>query len=484
MNAVQRFAKNSLALGLARLFRIVSNLILILFISRFLKADGLGVYATALAFYGTGRHWVDLGMFNFISREVARNPGKTNRYILHLGALSLAVTLPLLSVLVIVVRLLGYSSETTMGIYIMLLALVAAPLNTILEAVTVAYQRVELTTLSQLVGNAGEIVGTISLLAIGYGIIPLILNFVCWRYATFLVMALLFSRHIMVPKWEFSLTHMKILFGEVKYFALLGICGGFFTSEVEIILLSILTNDLAVGLYSASLKIITVWYFIPHTVLPIAFPLLSKSFIESRERFTHLQARTVKYLMLTAFPLTVGLFALSDRIILILYGPGFEAAVPLLQLMAWMPILFFLSDVLWRTLLARNEQQLASRVQIISIIVRLASGAGLILAFGYIGAALALGVTFAIFVSLHMHYAAKGGTPIAFFRLSRSFLISSFIMGIATWTLEHRMAAPLALNVAVSLILYGTLVYLFQGLQREDLDVFRRLVACREKLAA
>ncbi len=66
--------------------------------------------------------------------------------------------------------------------------------------------------------------------------------------------------------------------------------------------------------------------------------------------------------MAIALPLAAGTIAIGDQVINWFYGPGFEQSVPTLRILAWMPVLIFLSGILWRTLLARNEQKVALRV--------------------------------------------------------------------------------------------------------------------------
>jgi len=484
VNPVRSFAKNATAFGLSRVLQNATNMILVVLLSRALGVAGFGVYATALAYYSLGVQSVGPGVSNYVARELARDATKTGPYLVHLGSLTGAIGLVLIAGLAGVTRLLDYSAPVQRAITLALLALAPAAVNAILEAALVAHQQVEIVASSQLLGNVGDVVGTVAVLASGYGVQAVILNFVCWRYVTLGVRAYLFGRRLGWPAWRLSRQALGQLLRELKPFMALGVVGGVFGMDTEIILLSTLADEYAAGVYSAALKIITVWYLVPHSVLSVAFPLLSRSYAESIERFEAMQRRAIRLLMATAFPLAVSLAVFGRRAVGLLYGPGFEEAGGLVVCLAGMPILLFLEGVLWRTLLARNEQQVACRAQLMSVGVRLTVGVLLIAAFGYAGAGAALGITYLYFVGLHAYYVVRGGMPIRFFRLTRGFLAAAAGMAAVAAVLEHVVQVPLAVNLFFSLGAYVGLACLFQAFHREDAALIRQLVARQSRLVA
>lgn len=59
----------------------------------------------------------------------------------------------------------------------------------------------------------------------------------------------------------------------------------------------------------------------------VLFPLFSGLWEESRERFVRLARNSVSWLLMAAFPIMFILFVESDRIIPLIYGPGYSSAV-------------------------------------------------------------------------------------------------------------------------------------------------------------
>jgi O-antigen/teichoic acid export membrane protein len=237
-----------------------------------------------------------------------------------------------------------------------------------------------------------------------------------------------------------------------------------------------LHNDVEVGHYSAALKLITVWYIIPQSLMGVLFPLLSKSFEQSTEKFQKIQFRAVKYLMAIALPLAAGTIAIGDQVINWFYGPGFEQSVPTLRILAGMPVLIFLSGILWRTLLARNEQKVALRANIISSIVRLATAVFFIYWLGYLGAAIALASAYAFYVLLHFYCVWQCGTPIPFFQITWRFIVAAVIMGIFSWFLGHIIGVHLFLNIPLSAGVFTCLVFLLQGFTQDDLELVQNII--------
>ncbi len=481
MNAAQRIFKNTVALTLAKLLSLANTILMAWLIARTLQATGLGAYSTVMAFFATIRIWADLGISQFIPRDVSRDLSKTNRYVTHLGVLTVVITLVIVAILCSIAPFFNYSKETTYGIYIICLALIPTALLVITDATMVTHERVELITYSQIIENIGNIVGTIYLLSHGYGIIAVFINFTIFRYITLVIRGYLFVRYVVKPRWEFDFSFLKSLAGDLKTFTMLGILSGI-ACQTEVIVLSVLYDDVEVGHYSAALKLITVWYVIPQSLMGVVFPLLSKSFEQSIEKFQKIQLRAVKYLMAVALPLAAGTLAIGDQIINWFYGPGFEQSVLSLRILALMPVLIFLSGVLWRTLLARNEQGVALRANIICSIVRLATAVFFIYWLGYQGAAIALASAYAFYVLLHFYYVWQCGTPIPFFQITWRFIVAAVIMGLFSWFLGHIIEIRLFFNIPLSAGVFAGLVFLLQGFTQDDYELFKNIAYKRREV--
>lgn len=482
MSGARAVVKNTAALVLSKVLGLSNTILVAWLIARTLQVTGLGAYSTVMAFFMTLSLWTDLGISQFIPRDVSRDLSLTNRYVVHLAVFSTAISVAITVLLMVLAPVLGGSPDTTAGLMVVSFALLPTALLGILHATLVTHQRVELITYSQIAENVGGILGTVYLLANGYGVVAVLINFTAFRYLTLFLRGYLLFRHVSAFRWEFDSEFLKTILSGLQAFTLIGILSGI-TSQAEILTLSILGDDAAVGHYSAPLKLITVWYLIPESLLAVVFPLMAKAFEDSPDRFQLLHRRAMKYLMAIALPLSAGLFAIGDRILVWFYGPGFDESIPVLRILSILPILIFVEGILWRMLLARNEQHFALKASAFCGVVRIATAIVLVSLYGYLGAGLALVAGYGFYVAVYSYYVQKGGTRLSLVADTWRLCSAAMLMGVVSWTLTHVFGASILLNVPFSVALYLTLVILFRGFDSQDLDTIRQVLTWRRAVA-
>lgn len=153
MNQPYQILKNTIVLTASDLIDKMGGIVLTLLIARLLHAEGLGVYATAMTYYGLIALAGAMGSTNFLVREIAKDLSKTNRYVVHLAVLGLAVSSVITALLLFILPWLPYSAELTQSLTVIILAIIPGTLVTIQEAVFVAHQRTEFVTATKLISN-------------------------------------------------------------------------------------------------------------------------------------------------------------------------------------------------------------------------------------------------------------------------------------------------------------------------------------------
>jgi O-antigen/teichoic acid export membrane protein len=136
-----------------------------------------------------------------------------------------------------------------------------------------------------------------------------------------------------------------------------------------------------------------------------------------------------------------------------------------------MPVLIFLNEVLWRALLARNQQYLDLRVAVMGLIVRVATSYLFIRWFDYLGAAIALTSNYVFYVLFRLYYIWKIGAPVLLFQSTWRFIVAATIMGALSWFLGQAMGFHLLINIPVSAA-------------QDDLELFRSVIRRRAKTPA
>lgn len=473
MNQARSIARNTAVLAGARLIERGGNLVLALIISRHLHASGLGIYVTAIAYFGVISTAAESGSTNLLVREIAKDKSKTNAYLVHGSVLAGSVGLVVTIAGFAAVPHLGYRPDLRHSTEVILLALVPGTFNTIQESVFVAHQRVEFETLTTL-GSTLVIIGVSSLLlALGHGVVSLVIAFVIAEYLVTIVYFILINRYIARFRLEFSRTFARTLIRDIKPFAGSSLLQAGL-ARPEIIMLSVVGSETQVGYYGAALKVADLWQFLPSVYMINVFPVLSRAFHEGGRRAQEIQDRSLKYLLALGLPLAAGMIFAATRIIEAFFGDKFDPSAALLRILGANIVFYCIAAVLWRVLAARGEQGAVFRVQAIGIVVRLAGGYALITWLADTGAAVSMMVWLAVTTILLGVQVRRDGTPVRILRPAWRFALAAAVMGGVIAVLADRVG--LLFLVLIGLVVYVGLVALVRAFSPEDRALFRRLL--------
>ena len=471
MSTLRSIFTNTAAVFAGRVAHMAGSFAIILLISRALHAEGLGVYSIAIAFYTLAELTCDLGLTSFVTRELAKDLSQTNRYLIHAGVLALASGGIVIAVLTVVISRLGYSSDTVTSIYLLWLALVPNAVRYVLGAIFISHRRADLDAYSTLIWTIARVAASVVALRLDLGIPGIVAVYVVTSVAALLTSGYLYVRKIDTPRWEFDRGFLRSLLLGVRSFAVLAVAGSVF-NQSETVILSWFQGATEVGFYGAAFKLVTLWYIIPQSFMSVVFPVLTQTYQHSRQRSELIQERAMKYLLALGLPIAIGGFGAAEPIIRQFYGPGFEQAILVYRLLTWHTALAFLNNVLWRVLLARDREDLAVRVQIVSGILRIVLSFLLVPGLGALGAALALMGGYTAYTLLHVHYVRTIGAPVPLLRTGWRPAFAAAGMGGCVYALGGQLGlVPL---VGIGVVVYVALFVAIGGLSTDERELLRR----------
>ena len=454
MNQNRRILTNTTLLAVARLTDRASRMLLAFFVARMLHATGLGLYTAAMVYYELIAIAAETGSTTLLVREIGKDRSKTNTYVTHLCLIALVVSATLVALFLGVLPFLHFTDEMAISLRVIAFAVVPGVLKTIQEGVFIAHQRMEFATYTTFLAALANIGLSLFLLFRGYGILSLIVAFVVGQYIVMILYSYFISKYIAPLRWVVDFTFLIQLAREVKTFAALAVFSGLF-SRPEIIILSLVSTAAHVGFYSAALKVINVWQLFPQIYMMNVFPVLSQTYLTGNPELYRILDRSIKYLLALSLPVMVGIIVAADSILVVLYGPGFQASVIPLRLLAVSVPLQALSAVLWRVLVARGQQALVLRALAANTLAELVGGYFLISAWASLGAAIISPLIFVTYVVSLALYVRKGGTRLRITALGWRFAVASVAMGALILPLSHRLTlwslVPLASAMYVGL---------------------------------
>jgi len=111
--------------------------------------------------------------------------------------------------------------------------------------------------------------------------------------------------------------------------------------RIDQIMIKYFMTEKSVGIYSAAVKLMEVWYFIPSTITVSIFPLLIK--IKSdKKKYENTIQRMFGVLFIVSFSISIVTTFFSERLISMLFGHAYLDAAFALKISTWTGIFVFL----------------------------------------------------------------------------------------------------------------------------------------------
>ena len=320
------------------------NFAFIIYVVRALGEVGLGRYATIVAFVGLFSVFVELGMAQFVERTIAQDRERAVGLIWNLAALRLLLAGVGVVVITGLAAALGYPGYLVAGILLYTLTFFLAALLVPLQTLTTAHEQFHLNSLIVLSGQLVTIACAFILLQLGIGFLALVFaGLIAMPIQIGLALWLVrragygrIARRIEPRSWK-PLLLASVPFG-LTSLALT------FNFNVDTVILGWFRDEATVGWYNASYRLVFNAVGIVGGFLLAMTPSLARVHYSDPERVMRWVATSVRWLLLFAFPVGVGLALLAPRVVVLLYGSDFAPAATAFAILALdVPLLLLLS---------------------------------------------------------------------------------------------------------------------------------------------
>jgi O-antigen/teichoic acid export membrane protein len=474
----KRVFLNTGALATAQLIERIANAILLFVLARALGAEGLGVYAGALAYYALIAVGGELGATSYLVREVSRQPRRASEFLVHLGIIAAAACAVVAGVVVAIVPFLGFAPTLASGVIVTMIAVVPGALAVLQEGVFIAYQKAHIRTVVTFFGAIFNVGVTLAVLAAGGGVVAALAVFALTQYLVTAALFVAINRWLTPIRSRFRLSTARRMVGDMKEFIGSSLLGTLF-SRPEIIILTLVASEAQVGYYAGALKLVDLFAFVPATFAMSLFPVLSRTYKEGVGRVQEMQDKAMRFMLTFAFPVSIATMVLGPELLELAYGDGFGPAVVVLRILALGLVLHSLFELLWRLLSARDQQGVVLKVQAVTTVTRLGGGIALAIPFAAVGAAASAIGNVALHVGLLAQRLRRDGTPLHLVRLGWRPALAAVAMGAFAWAVVPTLG--LIPTVAAAVVVYVALAVGIGALSLADLElIWRRPLGRRE----
>lgn len=468
-NKIKGIARNTSYLTLALIIQKFVSFLYFVILARNFSPDDLGKYYFAISFVTIFAILIDLGLVNYLTRETAKNRLAAKNILSNI--LGVKIILSFFSILLVFVfiNILGnYDSLSKQLVYISSICMVLDSFTLTFFGVARGFHNLKFESISSVIFQLVVLLFGYSSILLGLDLRFLMFSLVLASIFNFVYSYLILSLKIRINiSVSFDFSFIKRMVCVSLPFALFGIFQRLYT-YFDSILLSLISGNYYVGIYQVSFKIIFALQFLPMAFAASLYPVMSYYWKENRAQLKITFKRSFDYLLLISVPISLGIFLLSEKILLIFKNDYSEANLPL-KISIISLIFIFLNFPIGSLLNACDRQAKNTRNMLITLIFSFALNLILIQRFNAVGASIVVLLSNFLMFILGLLEARK----ITGYKIKDNFstfwkiLLSSFLMAIFVYFLKNSL--NIFILCILSALIYFILIFLLGGLKRDEI---------------
>ncbi len=481
-SAGNRIARNTTYLTGALIGQKVLSFLYVLILARLVGVSITGDYFSALSFMTLFMIFIDFGLTTAFIRQTARNRAEGQADFNYVITFKVITSILVVAALLGTVTLLEAMGRGHPDIAFVRWAAIVMVVDSFTQTLYGYFRGVQLLqyeSIGTLLHRVMVMLVGITGLILGANPIITMIALLAGSFSNFLYAAFHLWRHGVHWTPSINWPILRRLLTIAIPFGIAGVFTSIYASS-DNVLLSIFTDQRAVGLYALAAKIILAFQIIPQGLVAATFPAMSSAFVDNRDRLTKIFQYSMQYLMVFAIPLMVVLFLLADQIIILGWGQVWLDAVwPLRFLALGLPFLFLNFPV--GHLLNASNQQTRNTINIaITVVVNIILNLVFIERYGYQSVTVVALISSALLFSLGLWYVRRVitiPTRILLVTLGKT-LAAGVILALFGWWLIPQLNGRAGVVTAAVLMasLYVLLIFALRIIRQQDLHgLVRRL---------
>jgi len=387
-----RFNQISANLGwlvASRLVRIVTGLVVLGFVSRYLGVEQFGVLNYAIGLTAIFSAVASLGFEGIVVRELVKAPERTNAILGTAFVLRLAGGMAAIGM----VGLTALLTVNDRGTAILSLIVATAFLPGAFDVIELWFQK----HIQAKHVVLARVVAALLVSAIKIGLVFGGARLVVFAWAQALEAALgavalvwvFQARGQQVKQWAFARDLGRVILRDSWPLVLSGVLVAVYMRIEQIMVMTVL-GTYSMGIYYASVKVTEMWAFIPSLILATIYPLLVAKRQENPAAYKQ-KLQTVFDLMTgLGYGVAVGTSLLAPFIIPLIYGKKYDDAIGVLLIQVWTAPITFNATVRAQYFLLENKTIYHTFAALIGIVANVALALWLMRFLGARGAACAV----------------------------------------------------------------------------------------------
>lgn len=474
----QKIAYNATFSSIAKVIDTLLALVIVAMLTRYLGPAGYGDYSIIFTFGYMFIVLADLGLYSITVREISQNASREGEIISNALTLRMVSTALIFFLGILAVFLFPYKNEVRVGVIIASAGFLASFSSQVLLGIFQKNLRIDRASLADLTGRIIQLVLIVFIVNRGLPFLSIIIAFSVSSIASFAVyvwFAKKFVKFGLAANFEvwkkmlrqgWSLAVSAILI--MLYFRL------------NIITLSLIKGEEAVGIFSVAYKILENLIFFPAMFVGLVMPIMSRAAKDDILKFKDILHKVFNTLAIFLFPLIAIILILSKDVVHIITGKNFDkfsGSAGVLDILIFATVLIYFGTLFSNAIVALKEQRRLVRIYLAGAILNFIMNLILIPSMSYIGAAWSTLVTEFLVTMLMISFIWKktGYVP----RIARlpKILLSTIAASAAVLAIKNAAPSPspyvmVALLLTSGAFVYFSVLYFLGGIKASELGLF------------
>jgi O-antigen/teichoic acid export membrane protein len=228
----------------------------------------------------------------------------------------------------------------------------------------------------------------------------------------------------------------------------------------------------AVGHFNAANQITQASSTIIPIVMLTVLPIFSRSFKSNPSEMKLLTDQTLKFLLIIIFLFAFIVTVTARKIIVILYGPGFESAAPVLQILIWSQIFVAADSVMIQNMIASDNERAMVYRSAAGVFVNVTLTVLFGSIFGILGIAVSVVLARGILFALNVHFVRKNIYKTNLMQTAVRPFFCALLAGLFAFILTDY---HLFLILPVAICIYVFLLFVFRVLTENEVAAIKGL---------
>jgi O-antigen/teichoic acid export membrane protein len=452
------------------------------FVVRVLGSEAFGQYSVINAYGQVFLFVADLGLSTYAIRLIAQRRGTSGEELqadqslgaLYANLIALRLVLALTSsvLAIIAARLTGRSDVILIAMALNAMSLLLYGWQSASAIVLSGLERLDQIASAQVLFQFLVVCTGAIALWFNFGYVGLIIG----NIGAVMVFAAICARQVRANGVGFGRidpsTWREMLLASAP-FAVLSLALGL-SYKFDTVLIEYFHGASAAGHYNAAYNLIFNCVMFSNILNTTLYPALSRQAASDPVALPAAYERALRYLMIVALPLTIGIYMLSDQLIPFLFKTEFLPAAGALMVLIWVVPLQYASEFLGYVILIANRERIVARSVLISSTLNVLANLALVPLFGIQGAAVMTVLTELVLVGQYIWLLRDQLRGLDASRYLLRPLLAALMMGALIWALAP---LPWVMRALAAGLAYAAMLFASRTIGRDEIEFVRALRA-------